>query len=127
VDNAYRGTVSFSIDGQPLTMVFDWAALSTVKTELGSEDLGALLGGGDLRVLAKLTAIALALHHPDWTADRIFKASPPVAPLVHKITTAFNYAWVGPGGAGEDRPANPLKRIWRLMTRSAAPSASHNA
>lgn len=115
MDNAYRGEVGVTIDGTALALRFDWAALSTVKTELGSEDLGALLSGGDLRVLAKVTAIGLMHRHADWTADRVFAASPAVAPLVQKITLAFNYAWTGVGG--EDRPANPLQRMVRLATR----------
>lgn len=128
--NTYTAETPVEIDGQDLTLQFDWRALAAVKTAFGGADLGQLIRGDDPTALAKVLAIGLARHHPAWTAERILDASPPVMPIVDALTTALNAAYYGPAGVPEAVKANPLRRIARAMLRAIRwfqPSKSRTA
>ncbi|OAN53896.1 hypothetical protein A6A04_13470 [Paramagnetospirillum marisnigri] len=123
VANPYTGDAPITVDGQRLTLCFDWAALARIRSELGAEGQAMALSG-DLAALADMVAIGLSRHHPDWDDQRVFAASPPVNPSVDAVQAALVAAYFGPQGAPkEPEPANPpmppqtrLSRLWRRLT-----------
>lgn len=127
--NAYTGEFEVEIQGQRLTVVYDWRALAAIRSELGMTGAELALGGGDLLALAKLIAIGLKRHHPEWTAELVLDASPPVTPVIEVIGAAMTAAYFGPGGAPPDSAeteGNPrvpsltrLKTGWRRLTGRA--------
>lgn len=112
--NKHKGETAVEIDGEELTVVYDWEALANLSSVYGTNFdriIVAALDGYDLKVIADVLAYGLAKHHPDWDADRIMKASPPVIPMTGVIMEAFNRAFWGPGGPPEEtEPENPPSR-----------------
>lgn len=113
--NAYTAETPVEIGGKTLTLQFDWRAMAAVKTQFGGASLGELIRGDDPDALAKMLAIGLAKHHPDWTAERILDVSPPIVPVVEAVTIALNATHYGPSGPPTDITANPLRRIAKMM------------
>lgn len=121
--NPYTGHAPISIGGQRMTLAFDWSALARIRAELGADGQGRALSG-DLPALAALVAIGLARHHPDWDAETVAAASPPINPTIEAVQAALVSAYFGPAGMPkEPEPENPpvpsetrLNRLWRRLT-----------
>jgi hypothetical protein len=73
-----------------------------------------------------LVSIGLARNHPDWTADRVFAASPPIRPTVRAVEEALNALYFGPEGPPKGALENPLKRTLRAI-RSWSPFKRRSA
>lgn len=110
------GEVHLDIAGERLTLVYDWRALSRIRSELGPKAVTIALDG-DLDSLSKLIEAGLAKHHPDWTADRVMEASPPMNPTVEAVTEALHCAYWGTKEPPEDDGQNPPERKATLSSR----------
>jgi hypothetical protein len=123
--NPYMGDMPLEINGERLTLAYTWEAVSRARAELGADGL-ALAQNGDLSKLAAFAAIGLARHHPDWTAERIFEASPPIVPTTNAVEEAWLAAHFGlamkPKEKKDDAenplmpPPTRLKRLWRRLS-----------
>lgn len=118
--NLYRAQVPVTIDGHRLTVQFDYDALAAIRAEIGDDNaVVTLLRGIDPKAFAGLVAIGLRRNHPDWTAERVYKAAPPIRPTVQALEEALNALYFGAEGPPEPDTANPLKRIVRALTPRA--------
>jgi hypothetical protein len=105
-------------------LVFDWRALSIIRSEIGQGGLEHAMTGTDLEMLAKVISAGLRRNHgEEWPAEKIMELSPPLLPAVKAIETAINLAYWGPKGVPdipEENPPNPpktrLQRLWRQLT-----------
>jgi hypothetical protein len=84
----------------------------------GRDKLGEVINATDPNSFAELLAICLRRHHPEMTAEEIFRLSPPVVPAATAIVRAFEYHQHGPG---TDEP-DPLKARPNRATRRAIKS-----
>lgn len=112
--NPYTGDVALALAGWPaLTLRFDWAALAAVQAQFGGSDkVIALVVGNDIAALLELTAIGLARHHPEMTAERLSELPAQMAPLAETVGLALACAWNGPAAlrAQADPPAGESRR-----------------
>lgn len=106
--NPYTGDMPVDIDGERLTLSYNWAALARIRAELGLDGQARALSG-DLDKLATLIAIGLACHHPDWTPHRIKEASPPYYPTIKAVEDALLAAYHGINGVPKEPEKNPPK------------------
>ena len=126
--NSYRARVPLSIDGERLTVQFDYDALATIRDTIGQDDkLLRVLRGDDPALFSALVAIGLQRNHPDWDVARVHKASPPIRPTVAVIEEALNALYFGPDGPPREAIENPLMRAVRRAIRSFSPSRQRSA
>lgn len=126
--NAYRAQVPVEIGGRHLTLQFDYEALAAIRTQIGNDArVLELLRGSDPRAFSTLVTIGLARNHPDWTEDRVFKASPAIRPTVQAVEEALNALYFGPEGPPSEATGNPLTRIVRRAMRSLWPFGRRSA
>jgi hypothetical protein len=104
MDANHTGETSLSLGDQQLTLVFDWRAMSAVRTLLKGGDIFAALAGQDPDMLAALVAIGARRHHPDVTAESVLDASPPLVQTQAAVVKAINRAF---WGAEVPPPADP--------------------
>jgi len=118
---SYLGERPIEIGGERLTLLYDWAALSRIRAELGAEGQTKAVQG-DLDALATVVAHGLARRHPEWTVDRVREASPAVMPTIAAVDGALLSAYFGPRGAPTEEapPADPLSRTATLWKRLCA-------
>lgn len=119
--NLYMGEVPIEIGGESLTLRYSWDSIARIRSELGDEGQREAQGGNPEK-LSILVAIGLAERHPDWTAERVRAASPPLQPTVLKVEEAMVAAIFGPDGLPKDASANPRmppqtpsRRLWRRL------------
>lgn len=120
--NPYTGDTPVDVGGQRLTLAFDWRALAQVRSEIGIEGQAQALAG-NLEFLPRLISIGLMRHHPNWTAEMVAEASPPLMPTIKAAENALSAAWFGPDGApdesSDENPPQPPQtlfgRVWRRL------------
>jgi hypothetical protein len=126
--NLYLARVPLAIEGERLIVQFDYAALAAIRTEIGSEDkLLSVMRGDSPVMFSKLVAIGLHRNHPDWTEERVFKASPAIRPAVAAIEESLNALYFGPDGPPKEALENPLMRTVRRAITSLRPSKRRSA
>lgn len=127
MSNPYTGDTSIEVEGQRLTLVFNWEAVARVRSELGNDGQAKALAG-DIDGLATLVAIGLAKHHKDFDADKVKAISPPIMATVKAVEAALIAAHYGPDGMPDDsEDENPqlpplktlLGMLWRRLTLRA--------
>lgn len=114
--NKYRGEQILTIGDQELTLVYDWAALSRIRSEMDLAAQERALSG-EMGPLSEVVAAGLARYHPEWTAAKVFDASPPLMPTIRAVEAALNAAYYGPAGAPEEQERNPRSRTATLLSR----------
>lgn len=123
MNNPYTGDMPIDIEGERLTLAFDYRALARVRAELGATGQAKALAG-DVDLLPRLIAAGLQRHHPEWTEARVAEASPPIVPTVRAAEAALLAAYYGPDGEPDEEnprrpPETPLRRLWRRLTGRA--------
>lgn len=120
--NPYVGDMPVDIAGERLTLAYDWKALARIRAELGAEGQTEALSGNPEK-LGLLVSIGLERHHPEWTPDKVLKASPFVIPMVKAVEQALVVSFFGPEGVPkeEENPQMPpqtrLNRLWRRLLK----------
>lgn len=108
MDANHTGETTLDLGGRLVTLVFDWRAMSAVRTLLQGGDIFAALAGQDPDLLAALVAIGARRHHPDLTAGAVLEASPPLVRTQAVVVKAINRAFWGaeaPPAADPPMPA----------------------
>lgn len=124
-ENPLQGESPLVINGQELTLVYDWAALAKLSKKFG--------GSPNLfepETLAGALEIGLVKHHKGVTAKHILEASPPLVDAIAAFNMAMQRAYFGDKGAPKDSGENPLMAAMLTSTASTAstePSASPSA
>lgn len=98
MDNKYTAEVSIEISGKKHTIVYDWDALATLRSEYKPDIVHDLFKYQKPDLLAEILAIGLKRHHPQMTAKKIKDASPPFIATVDAIDRALTYAYFGADG-----------------------------
>ena len=93
--NKYTGEVPLDIHGIKYTLVYDWRALSLMKSEFTNEQLAEIVEGRQVKGLAKILQIGLSKKHPDITADELDRLSPPLVPTMEALASALHYSYYG--------------------------------
>lgn len=96
--NKYTGEVSIKLDGRDYVLVYDWTAISAMHSKFSDDLEGGLMNIAKIHCpfkLAEIMAIGLALKHPEMTAEKIVKLSPPFVMLKKPIDAAIAVAYFG--------------------------------
>lgn len=93
MDSAHTGETTLHIGAQALTLVYDWRALSALHHL--KIDVQSALGDADPETLAAIVAAGLARHHPEWTAEKVIDASPPLLAVTAVVVKAIMRAFYG--------------------------------
>ncbi len=119
--NQYKGDMPITIGGEQFTLCYTWDALARVRSELGEEGQTEAFSG-NMEKLSVLISIGLAAHHPDFSAQHVFEASPPVIPTIKAVELAMTASFFGPSGMPKELDENPtpppqtrLNRLWRRL------------
>ena len=107
--------MSVSIGGKPLKLVYDWAALSALRTSFTDAQIEGVVSGKLFEPLADMVAIGLARHQPDITAEWVREQSPPLLLIIKAVNEALNFAYFGAGTAAssvgkQQKPAQKTNR-----------------
>ena len=112
----HTGETTISLGREAVTLVFDWRAMSQVRTLLKGGDIFAALAGQDPEMLASLVAIGARRHHPEWTAAAVLEASPPLIPTQAAVVKAVNRAFWGQEAPPPADPPHPAAAPRRVKT-----------
>lgn len=95
MENKYTGEVPCKIGDKNGVLVFDYAALAIVRSQITQEELSNLaqLAPDKLAIMA---AAGFKKKNPDITADYIMEQSPPIMELATAIDRALLSAYHGP-------------------------------
>lgn len=109
--NIYKGECSLNIHGTEYTLVYDWAALSVLKSKYTDSDLSDVATGQNLDIIADVIAIGLQKHHKGITAKDIMDLSPPLISTITTLGTALNISYYGaPEAPQEDKAEKKTKQ-----------------
>ena len=123
MSNPYKGDVDLDIGGKRHTIRFDWQAISELKANHGPDILKTMIADPDPKLLAPITALALQAHHQGMTAEDVYKASPPIFPLIRALDQSLAFAYFGYEGVEESKKnpstqqPNRKSRLMRLLKR----------
>lgn len=120
--NAYTGEEHLDLGKKKVTIVFDWRAISELKTRHRNSILKTMLDDPDPEIIASILQVGLMKYHPEITTDEIIAASPAIYPTLASLDAALAHAYFGPRGAEESKknpPAPPKKRgiLTKLLRR----------
>ncbi|HEX9904631.1 MAG TPA: hypothetical protein VGA77_06675 [Propylenella sp.] len=119
--NRYRGEVAITIGERACTLVYDWQALATLRTEVGedwTDRVAAIERTTDVDLLARVAAIGLKREWPECTAEQIMQASPPFGLLIVGVMKALTLSFWGERGPEADDGTRPPSRQASRETRS---------
>lgn len=124
--NKYTGTITVPVDGEPVSLRFNWEGIAALHSEYGKEwegEVQRILGELDANGLAKILAIG-----SDQTAEWWMEHSPPFMPTASAVQGALRLAFFGAGGA-DDRPhlARQLMTLLSRLGKSGSNSAGEPA
>lgn len=104
------GEYETTLDGKPVTLVFDWRAQSRAQAAHGPDVFKKLFDLGPDAV-ASVMAIGLKAMNPEWTKEKILDLSPPLIPVIKDIDKALGIAYFGPDGPpASEEQAEPEKK-----------------
>ena len=126
--NHLKGDIKLQLGDQLVKVCFDWEAIGCLVNRIGKDFDSQLTRASveyDLDIYAKALQIGLEKHHPgQYTIERIFELSPPIAPAMEAVQQALTVAFHGtlevPGQPGE----NPLMRAIRYVIEKLRTGAS---
>lgn len=98
MENKYTGEVPLKIGEHNGVLVYDWAAVSFVKTNLTPEELDNLAQVSPEK-LALVAAAGFKKKSPEITVDVIMEASPSIMEVATAIDRALLFAFHGPENA----------------------------
>lgn len=100
MSNKYAGEIDFTVGTKKGTLVFDYQALTALKTEIGDKATSNLFGASPEEII-KILVIGFKRISPDMTEEFLRESYPPVhTQLAAKaIDTALVYAHWGPDEA----------------------------
>lgn len=121
----YRGEVPVEIDGQHLTLKYDYAAIALINEKLGPQGHMLLIGATsscDVKTLMEGVAIGLQANHPDlYTLDKLTDLTPPIRLMQEAVYEAMMSSWYGPDGKEDENPPvslwNQLRNWWTRLLR----------
>ena len=93
--NKYTGEVPLDIHGIQYTLVYDWRALSFLKSRFSDQDLDDVVSGKNVDILGDVLAIGLNKKHPDITGAEIKSLSPPLSQTIEALGHALTCAYFG--------------------------------
>ena len=98
MENKYTGEVPLKIGDQEGILVFDWAALAAVKSQITQAEMDNLaqLAPDKLAIMA---ACGFKKKSPAITLEVIMAASPPIMEVATAIDRALLFAYHGPEAA----------------------------
>jgi hypothetical protein len=98
MENKYTGEVPLKIGDQDGILVFDWAALAAVKSQISQAEMDNLaqLAPDKLAIMA---ACGFKKKSPHLTLEVIMAASPPIMEVATAIDRALLFAYHGPEAA----------------------------
>lgn len=98
MENKYTGEVPLKIGDVQGTLVYDWEAISIMRSTLDDKDLENLVQV-DPKKLAIVAAAGFKRHNPELTAEVIIKHSPPIMEVAEAIDRALLFGLHGPENA----------------------------
>jgi len=110
MDNKYTAEVSITMGDKEHTIVFDWAALSTLKSAFTDKQLDGVISGQDIEIMGEVMAIGLQRHHKGITAQEVVDLSPPLVIAVEALDKALTFAYYGKDGAPVENGARAQKK-----------------
>lgn len=95
MENKYTGEVPLKVGDKQGILVFDYAALALVRSQISQNEMDNLaqLSPDKLAIMA---ACGFKKKSPDITADFIMEQSPPIMTLATAIDRALLFAYHGP-------------------------------
>lgn len=125
-ENPLEGESPLIINGQELTLVYDWAALAKLSKKFGNAP-----NLFEPETLAAALEIGLKKNHKGVTAAHILEASPPLVDAIAAFNMAMQRAYFGHKGPPKDSGENPLMAAMvtastTASTASPSPSSTHS-
>lgn len=114
-ENPYRGEVFIHLGPKArLPLVYNWDAIARLRERWPKQDFDLY----NVHDLAEIIAIGLIHHDPQWTDDRVMRASPPLQPAVEAVNLAMHRALYGASKAPDLDPRKPgaMKTLWRKLS-----------
>lgn len=105
--NKYTGTVDFKLGSKSAKLVYDWRAISELKSKYG-KDIFTGLYLADPNIVADM--LAVGLKGSGITLDEILDFSPPIIPTVNAIDLALTYSYYGPEGKKDEKDPGAKKK-----------------
>lgn len=118
--NPIQGESPLVLNGQPYTLVYDWAALAKLAKRFG-KDVNLF----EPDTLAGALEIGLKKHHKGITAAHIMEASPPLMDAIAAFNAAMQRSYFGHKEPPQDAGGNPLTAGQNpLIPSTTSPEAS---
>lgn len=116
--NAYTGEERLALGKKNVTIVFDWRAISELKTRHTGNIIKTMVDDPDPATIASILQVGLMKHQPEITVDEIIDASPAIYPTLAALDAALAHAYFGPRGAEESKKNPPARQKKRsLLTK----------
>ena len=100
MDNEYTGEVTIELKDKERKLVYDYRALSQIRSEHGDNIFNELFTL-DPMVLASLLSIGLSTSDEIVTVENVLEASPPIHYVANAIDRAVTIAYFGADGLKE--------------------------
>lgn len=117
----YDGNFEFELNGRPLTICYDWAALAALSEFPESvKEIAKPINEVNPERVAEVMACGLMRHHPEMTKDVLLEMSPPLYRCIRVIDTALTYAYFGADEKPDDKKKLTKKKkptLWRMLFR----------
>lgn len=100
MENKYTGEIPLKIGNIQGTLVYDWAAISVIKTTCTDKELENLAQMDPAKIAICLAA-GFKKHNQEITAEVIMESSPPILEATEAMDRALLFAFHGKEAAAE--------------------------